>query len=595
MKYTIEDFLNVKHAVAPSFSPDGSHIAYRTNVSGTYQIYLVPQEGGEPRQLTSYADPIESAAFSPTENKILFSKAEGGNEQFQLYILDVPSGEVKQLTHNPKVRYDMGNWSRDGKYINYSSNERNGTDLDVFVMEVSTGKITCIYDRGGRCAPTAFSPRMTYTIIKEHYSLIESSLYLYNFKTGEITALTKRNPHEMIEYSGIRWLPDESGFYLMTNKGRDFVGIAHYNLEEKNFLYVIQPEWDVDGILFSRDGKYLGAEVNEDGYSKLYLYDTSSFTKIEHENFSKGNIGSFSISTDSKYIAYGFSDSRHVGNIRIYSINDGRDWQVTNSLQTIPPEILAEPKLIHYTSFDGKNIPAFVYESKDISGKKPAIIHIHGGPESQARAEFSSVIQYFAYIGYIVITPNVRGSTGYGKAYTMLDDREKRMDSVKDIVALRNHLSSLPHIDTSKIVPMGGSYGGFMVLACLTFFPDLWAAGIDIVGISNFITFLQNTAPYRRALREVEYGYLDTQKEFLKSISPFYFIENIRVPLLVIHGANDPRVSLSEAEQIVTRLTELARDVELIVYPDEGHGIRKHKNIIDVFPRVAKFLERVQR
>ena len=221
----------------------------------------------------------------------------------------------------------------------------------------------------------------------------------------------------------------------------------------------------------------------------------------------------------------------------------------------------------------------------------PAIFWIHGGPEDQYRPIFNSMIQYFVYRGYAVIAPNVRGSSGYGKEYIGLDDRRKRMDSVKDLVSLHKYIQKREEIDGTKIALLGGSYGGFMVLAGLTFFPYLWAAGVDIVGIANFVTFLENTSVWRRALREAEYGYLDTDREFLGSISPANSIENIQAPLFIIHGANDPRVPLSEAQHIYKRLQELGRKAELIVYDDEGHGLAKLKNRLDAYPKVADFLD----
>jgi len=259
------------------------------------------------------------------------------------------------------------------------------------------------------------------------------------------------------------------------------------------------------------------------------------------------------------------------------------------------PDELVDPELIHFKSFDGLEIPAFVYQPNTIRpGQKfPVIINIHGGPEEQFMPSLKTITQYFVYAGYIVVGPNVRGSAGYGKTYMNLDNVEKRMDSVKDIIALRDHLAKFPEVDLEKMVVMGGSYGGFMVLACLAFSPDLWAAGIDTVGIANFVTFLENTAPYRRHLREAEYGSLEKDREFLESISPINSVEKIKAPLFIIHGANDPRVPLSEAEQISGKLKSLGRTVEMVVYSDEGHGLSKLKNRLDAYPKMVDFLEEV--
>jgi dipeptidyl aminopeptidase/acylaminoacyl peptidase len=255
---------------------------------------------------------------------------------------------------------------------------------------------------------------------------------------------------------------------------------------------------------------------------------------------------------------------------------------------------MVEPELIRFVSFDGLSVPAFIYRPKGIKQgvRVPVVINIHGGPEAQYQPIYQPVMQYLVHNGYAVIAPNVRGSSGYGKSYMALDDIEKRLDSVKDIVALRNHIAGMSDMDATRIGLYGASYGGFMVLACMAFYPKLWAAGVDIVGIVNFVTFLENTAAYRRALREAEYGSLENDRELLEKISPIHSIEKIEAPLLLIHGANDPRVPLSEAKQVVAKLKEVGRQVELLVYLDEGHGIVKLQNKLDAYPKAVEFLDK---
>jgi dipeptidyl aminopeptidase/acylaminoacyl peptidase len=592
--YTLKDFLSVRSATEPSFSPDGKHIAYLSNISGTFQIYLVPREGGEAKQLTSYPDPIDGFSFSPTNNQLIFSKANGGDEKFQIFLLNVETLEVQKLTDNPDVRYDWGNWSADGKCINYCSTERNGTDSDVYVMDVSMRKTECIYQGGGRGTPTAFSPQGTYTCIKRPYSNVETDLYLYNFKTKETTLLTTRDPEDVAEYSAIRWLPDESGFFLMTSCGRDFVGVSFYDIQLKTFKSLLTPQWDVEGIRLSHDATTMTVKINEEGYHVLKVYNVKTWIEMSHIKFPKGILHSSVFSKDDAFIAYAYGDAQHANNIWVYSFKDNTHTKLTHSPQNVPSDVLVQPQLIHFSSFDGLQIPAFMYTPKDlpVDKKLPVIIQVHGGPESQWRPGLTLVTQFFVHHGYTVVAPNVRGSTGYGKQYCSLDDIEKRLDSVKDLVALHAHLSALPSVDANKIALMGGSYGGYMTMAGLAFYPELWAAGVNIVGIVNFITFLENTASYRRALREVEYGYLDKHRDLLKAISPIHAIDKIRAPLILIHGANDPRVPLSEAEQVVSKMKELGREVKLLVYPDEGHGLHKLKNILDAYPQIVEFLDK---
>jgi dipeptidyl aminopeptidase/acylaminoacyl peptidase len=591
-KFSIGEFLEVKSAYNPSFSPDASKIAYISNETGIAQIYLIPRQGGESVQLTNSEDPISFAVFSPTEDIIIFGKSSGGNEQSQLYLVNAIDKEVTSLTDNEKARYDFSSWSHDGKLIAISSTERNGKDFDVYVMDIKTKEKKCVYQGGGWCNPGVFSPKGTYLYIKKRYSSVDSDSYLCNLETLEIEHLT---PHTGSMVQGyMRWLPDESAFFLTMDQGRDFMGLARYSMAKKEFEYVFTPDWDIDLVVMQKDAKFLVSNVNEEGYSKLIIKNPHTLETRPYD-LPRGVIDMVRFSNDGNFMVFDLEDSARARDVWMLDMVTKECTQITHSHRAVPVEMMVLPELIRYESFDGLSIPAFVYKPLDWnSGKKfPAVISIHGGPENQYQPGYAPITQYLLNNGYAVIAPNVRGSSGYGKNYLSLDDVEKRMDSVKDIVAIRGYLQTIPEIDTNKLVLMGGSYGGFMVLAGLAFYPDLWAAGIDTVGIANFVTFLENTAPYRRALREAEYGSLEKDREFLKSISPINSVEKIKAPLFVIHGANDPRVPLSEAEQMVSRLGELGRDVEIAVYEDEGHGISKLKNRLDVYPKVVEFLNRV--
>lgn len=590
-KYAIKDFLEVKSAWNPSFSPDASRVAYISNMTGVAQIYVTPRSSSEPIQLTDSDDPISFASFNPTQNLIIFGKSEGGNEQNQLYLIDPDTKEIISLTDNKNARHDFGSWSRDGKFISYASTERNGKDFDIYVMDIETRRKECIYQDGGWCKAGPFSPKRTYLSFKKSHSNMNSDTYLYNLQTKELKHLT---PHTEPMLQGFpRWFPDESAFLITMDKDREFMGIAKYSLEKNKFDYVFTPDWDVEGLAMQRDGKFLATTINEDGYSKLFIQNPHTLEAFPYD-LPKGEIGACRFSIDGNFLVFSLGDSRRTRDIWILDTQSKKCIQITHSPQGVPSEAMVEPELARYKSFDGLDVPFFIYKPKDSDDKKkfPAVINIHGGPEGQHQPGYGPVTQYLVNNGYVVVAPNVRGSSGYGKTYLTLDDVEKRMDSVKDIVALRDYLKNVPEIDTDKLVLMGGSYGGFMVLAGLAFYPDLWAAGVDTVGIANWITFLENTAPYRRALREAEYGSLEKDREFLKSVSPINSVESIKAPLFIIHGANDPRVPLSEAEQMASKLKELGRKVEMVVYSDEGHGLSKLKNRLDAYPKVVAFLDK---
>ncbi|MHB1163559.1 MAG: S9 family peptidase [Minisyncoccota bacterium] len=590
--YSINDFLEVKFAGGASFSPDGTRVAYLSNATGTSQVFLMPTEGGEPEQLTDFQDPVSFVRFSPTEDVLIFGKAEGGNEQTQFYLLDLDTRQTTNVTAKPDVRHNFGGWSPDGKSICFASNERNGKDFDVYVMAIATLDKHCIFDRGGSCAAEGFSPQSTYVVARKNHSNANMDLYLCNLEAGTIEHIT---PHDgNVFYAGSLWLPDESAFFLVQDQGREFAGLARYSLAERKFQYVFTPDWDIGNAVIDRNGKNIAITVNEDGYQRMTIYDTETFEARAYR-LPAGNIYRTGFAESGSYLAFNLGDSRRTSDVWILSLETGESHQLTHSHQGVPSEVMVEPELVHFTSFDGLSIPAFVYRPKEIKEgmKVPVVIDIHGGPESQYQPGYAAITQYLVHCGYAVIGPNVRGSSGYGKSYMALDDVEKRLDSVKDIVALHNHLANLPEMDTTKVALLGVSYGGFMVLACMAFYPELWAAGVDIVGIANFVTFLENTAPYRRALREAEYGSLENDRELLEKISPIHSIEKIEAPLLVIHGANDPRVPLSEAEQICNKLKKSGKKVELLVYQDEGHGLAKLKNRLDAYPKTVDFLDSI--
>ncbi len=593
-RYTIQDFLEVCSASNPSFNFDGSKICYLSNISGMNQIYVVSSGDGQAEQITSYEDPVSFASFSPVKDEIIFGKSHGGDEQTQLYLYSLETKTVRALTDNPKVKYNLSQYSRDGRFIAYSHNERNGTDFDVCIMDMESGAVECVYDKGGSCYAGSFSPKSSYLIIRKQYSNLDVDLYLLSLKDKSLKLLT---PHTGSAYFGsVSWLPDESAFFTVSNMGRDLIGLCRFDMAKRELSFIMTPKWDVDGAAVSFDGKLLLMTVNEDGYQKLNMFKADSLERIPLKALSeRGTAYSARFSKDSKRLAMSMGDSRHTTDVWTYSLEDHECTQITHSRQGVPPEELVEPELFRYKSFDGLTIPAFLYLPKNIKAGEeiPVVINIHGGPESQYKPSFATLTQFFVYQGYAVIAPNVRGSSGYGKKYLALDDIEKRLDSVHDLAALYDHMKTIEQLDCNKIALMGASYGGYMVLAGLAFYPDLWSGGIDIVGISNFITFLEKTAPYRRAMREPEYGSLEKNRDLLHSISPINHIQNIRAPLFIIHGANDPRVPLNEAEQIVNKLKDLGREAELLVYADEGHGLSRLKNRLDAYPKVADFLKKV--
>lgn len=587
-KYSVQDFLEIKGCGFASISPDGNKVSFLSNDTGTNQIYIIPIEGGEKEQLTDYEESVIFQRFLPTENKIIFGMDKGGNERVKFYLMDLDTKEIKLLTENDATRR-FGDISRNGKFIAYASNERNKVDFDIYLMNLETFEKECIFKEGEWCDAFEFSPEGNYLVVSQAYSNANNDLYIIDLKTKKFEKITSHKGD--VIYDHVTWI-DEDGFYLASDLNREVKELCFYDLNKKKLTHKFNTKWGINLMKTNWDYSILTILTNEDGYFNLQFYDPKTLKELDIKIPIEGRVIGPGFSKDDKHVIFFLQTSVQPQDVWVWNRETNKVKRLTNSYSKIPEEIFIKEELIKYKSFDDLEIPAYVYLPKERKGKVPAIVYIHGGPEAQFCPSFIRIFQYFLHNGYAVIAPNVRGSTGYGKTYQALDDREKRLDSVKDLEWLHKALEERGDIDNSKLVLFGGSYGGYMVLAGLAFQPNLWAAGVDEVGIANFITFLENTSAYRRKLREAEYGYLDTQREMLKEISPITYIEKIKSPLFIIHGKNDPRVPLIEAEQMHSKLKALGREVELLVYGDEGHGLSKLKNRLDAYPKVVEFLDK---
>jgi dipeptidyl aminopeptidase/acylaminoacyl peptidase len=604
-KYTIQQYLSIRSATSPSLSPDGKRLVFLTNISGTLQVWMMDLPSGKPRQITNYEDNVSFVRFSPAGNGIVFGKAQGGDENTQLFWMKPDGSEIKQLTNNPKIRHNFGGWSEDGTKIFYASNKRNRNFFDIYSMDVATGKEELIYQNDGANSFSAISPDGSKLIVSrssERFSL-DNDLYLVDLKTGKVIHLT---PHdEATIYSDVHFLADGKRILLGTNLNREFVNLALMNLDEKNTKETRLPEirfledtkWDLDASGISIDRSLFAYTINREGFSEFYLRKVETNGRLS-KGFeliklpAKGIVGSLSFAKDK--LAFTFSSAKYNTDIWIYDLRTKNLMQVTESDRAgILQETFIEPRLIKYKTFDGLEIPAWYYVPKESEGKKlPVIVSVHGGPESQERPGFNALYQYFLSRGYAILAPNVRGSTGYGKTYASLDNIRLRENAVKDLAYAVEWLKNVGSADPRRIAVMGSSYGGYMTMAAITLYPDLWAAAVNTVGIVNWETFLKNTSGYRRRQREVEYGFLDKDLDFLRQISPISRVDRIKTPLFVIHGKNDPRVPYTEAEQIVKALRERGAIVEYKLFEDEGHGISKLKNRLELYPLVADFLDR---
>ena len=588
MAYEFARYLKIRGAWGASWSPDGLRVSFLTEITGVPQVWEVSSEaGGWPEQLTFHEERVSGAEYSPTENKILFGMDAGGNERLQLFLL--ADGGVTDLTRAPEAIHYSGGFSPDGSRVVYTATRRNGTDFDVFVQKVGAdgGEPEAVWKPGGYHTVAGWGWDGSSLIVSRHHSNVNNDLYQLDLRSSEARPLT---PHEGdARFSAANVTPDGESIYLATDLDGDFVRLARLDLSTLNLTYLTPDDRDVESVELSRDGRYLVASRNVEGYSDVLLFNGRG-RRMPDPVLPEGIASGFAFSPDSKRLAFTLTAPKRNPDLWVVDLPDGQPRRLTRSSTAgIPLRRFRRPGLVRYPTFDGREVPALFYELENGPDDTPVVVNVHGGPESQSRPAFAPVTQYLLHRGYAIFFPNVRGSTGYGKTYTHLDDVRLRMDSVKDLAHAAYWLRERGH---DRVAVMGGSYGGFMVLAALTEYPELWSAGVDIVGIANLVTFLEYTGSYRRRLREPEYGSLEADREFLESISPIHKADKIAAPLMVIHGKNDPRVPVGEAEQIVESVRGNGGAVEYLLYEDEGHGLAKLKNRLDAYPKIAAFLDR---
>ncbi len=599
--YSFERYLNVRSANTPSFSPDGRCVSFLSDITGVAEVWTVPVETQRPRslwpdQLTFGGERIAGATFSPKADILLVSRDAGGNERTQLYTLSVNGATFTPLTDRLDVMYLFGGWSPDGMRIAYSSNERDQRFFDVYEKHILTGETKLLLQQDGTNYTRGYAPDGVQVLVARYDSNVRNALFLVDSATGNARLLTPENDRENALYQAAAWSADRKGLYLLSNRDRQFMTLAYLDLATREMSYLADTLWDIELLVLTMDGTRMAVVTNEDGYARLELFDVSrgweQRQQLKGPVLPRGVISSLAWSVDGTRLALAFVSADDASDVWVWDSDAGVIIRATHSsLGGIPRSSFVSPTLVRYPTFDGREIPAFLYLPHGGRRNLPVVIDVHGGPEGQARPVFNPAIQYLVARGYGVLSPNVRGSTGYGYQYQSLDDKRLRMDSVSDLKHAALWLRESKIADPHRIAIMGGSYGGFMVLAVITTYPELWAAAVDIVGIANFVTFLEKTGPWRRKLREAEYGSLEQDREFLERISPIRSVNRITAPLFVVHGANDPRVPVDEAEQIVAALRARGVPVAYQRFDDEGHGLVKRANRLVAYPAIARFLD----
>lgn len=602
IKSRIQQYQNTRSAGLADWLPNGDGIMISTRFSNTTQLHTVNQPGEARNQITFFEEPVGSGSFCPDPqyNGFLFRKDAGGNEYAQIFWYDMDARSAEMISDGTSVNRALL-WSNSGKKFAFTSTRRNQKDFDIYISDIADPKEATLVVQGGKGSWTAaaWSPDDTKLIVEQYISVTHSDAYIYDLESKSLSPISDISK-ETVFYVG-DWNADASDVYVITNDGLEFNTLARKDLDSGELNYVTENiPWNVQGFQMNADRTRAVFAINEGGRSQLYTLDPNSDTYEKIQGLPTGLIGSLRFHPTKDILGFSVIGSNTTGDVYSLDFGTGELQRWTYSeIGGLDTTTLPDSELISYPTFDmtdGKErmIPAFIYRPRQKKGPLPVVIVIHGGPESQHRPAFRSFYAYMANeLGIAVIAPNVRGSAGYGKSYLKLDNGFKREDSVKDIGALIDWIVKNPEFDTDRIAVYGGSYGGYMVLASMVHFNDKIKCGVDIVGISNFVTFLENTKDYRRDLRRVEYGdERDSEmRKHLEAISPNNHADKITKPLFVIQGANDPRVPASESEQMVAAIRKNGGTVWYMLAKDEGHGFRKKVNRDRMTEAIALFLQ----
>lgn len=596
----VRRYTESRSAGLADWHPIRREILIATRFGNTAQLHQVKAPGGARTQLTFFDEPVGGGSYEPkTGRYIVFGRDVGGNEFVQLYRYDLADGKVTLLTDGGRSQNGGVVWSSAGDRIAYGSTRRNGADRDIYVMDPATpGSDRLVLQvSGGGWGVADWSSDDRHLLVFEYLSVNQSHIWLVDAATGQKAPLTAPGS-DTVAYGGAEFAPDGKGVYLTSDQGAEYQRLAYLDLATKTVTPLTTDiAWDVEEFDVSPDGKRVAFTTNEAGISRLHLLDTGTRRHRVLERIPVGTIGALAWRTDSRDLGFTVGSARATSDVYSVDVTTGDITRWTESeLGGLVAAELSEPTLIRWKSFDGLEITGFYYRPPArFSGKRPVIINIHGGPEGQFRPGFLGRTNYYLNeLGVAVIFPNVRGSTGYGKTFVKLDNGMKRLDTVRDIGALLDWIALQPELDAGKVMVTGGSYGGFMTLAVATTYNDRIACALDVVGISNFNTFLKNTESYRRDLRRVEYG--DEREPeiaaFFERTAPLNNAGKISKPLFVVQGGNDPRVPRTEAEQMVAQVKQNGSPVWYLMARDEGHGFRKKNNVDFQFYATVTFVRR---
>jgi len=592
--YTIEQFLDITSVFGGTFSPDNSKVLVISDENGIYNAYAVPVAGGEPEQLTDSSESVTSAKYFPADERFVFESDQGGNELDHVYVRELDGGVV-DLTPGEGHKAMFLEWADDEQSFFLGTNERDSRFFDIYEVETDGYEKSLVYEDNEGLQYGGMSPDKRYLALAKVHTDTDTDIFLHDRESGETTLLT---PHEgEVSYGLADFGRDGKSLYLTTDEGSEFAYLVRLDLQSDEREVVLQPDWDVMYAYLSKNGQYMVVGINADARTEIRLFDGATMEAIDLPELADADVGSVTFSGDESMMSFYASSSRAPRNLYVYDFSGEAPRRLTTTLSPeIHEEDLVSAEVARFDSWDGMEIPGILYKPHGAApdNKIPALVWVHGGPGGQSRIGYSGLIQYLVNHGYAVYAINNRGSSGYGKTFFKADDRKHGSEDLDDCVASKQMLIDTGWVDADKVAIIGGSYGGYMVLAALTFRPEEFAAGVDVFGISNWVRTMESIPPYWESFRQaliLEMGDPVEDREYLESISPLFHSEKIVRPLMVLQGANDPRVIQAESDDIVEAVRANGVPVEYVVFEDEGHGFRKKENKHRAYKGIKDFLD----
>ncbi|HSG91027.1 MAG TPA: prolyl oligopeptidase family serine peptidase [Pseudomonadales bacterium] len=585
-------FLMVRGPYAAAMSPNGDWVAYRDRVTGTPQLWVVPAAGGPARQLT-FGRSVTTHRWHPDGTAILYATDRGGNERESYTLISVDGTRETEVIAYHEAFIRFGDFAPSGGQVTFSSTARNGTDFDVYVGDVATGEYERVHDGVAGLYARAWQPGGGNIILTQTRGADARDVYLLGTRSRERVPLFV--PDEATSYDDFQWLPDGSGFYLTTDADREFDALAFHDLDSGRTEIVAAPDWDVDDVTLFGDGRYLAWTVNENGYDRVAVLDRERGEQLELPALPPG-VYSLSGADHAPMLSIGLRGPRNAAETFTLNVETGAVAQVGfTTWAGLEPASMAVPETVSFPARDGVMLHGLMFlpeaKSED-APPPPMVLMVHGGPTSQARPDFDATAQYLVQRGIAVFDLNFRGSTGYGKTFTRLDDMRLRPDAVRDMADAMAFLAEDGRVDASRAAVMGGSYGGYLTNAAMGAYPQLFDVGVSFVGVSDWVRALEEASPALKASDRLEYGDIDDpdDRAFFREISPITNADRIRGAMVFVHGVNDPRDPVTESDRMVRQVRANGVDVVYLRWPDEGHSIRKLGNRVATYRVIADFL-----